>query len=427
MNESGPLCESELSESAARLMARCDQLADLSSSSDGLSRFYLTPEHRQANDLVGEWMEAAGLLVWEDAAANLWGRYQASTDARVPVKRLVLGSHLDTVPNAGRYDGMLGVLGALAAVEHLSKANIRLPFHLDIVGFGDEEGSRFGTTLLGSRAVAGTWLSDWWALTDAEGTSLQQAFEQFGLEPERIAEAALPSDQLIGYLELHIEQGPVLEDQDTPLGVVTSIAGARRFLIELEGFAGHAGNVPMTLRRDALAGAAELVLAVESVAKEEGIVATVGQLEALPGGVNVIPGSVQMSLDIRSAQDARRDRALNRIEQILEEIERRRGLSSQWREIHKAGAVACSDWWQKLQCQVLEELKLPPLRLMSGAGHDAMAMAEVTDCAMYFVRCKGGVSHHPDESIEQADLKPSVAALVSTLIRLSDDSQVVGR
>lgn len=427
MTRSLHLSDDDLRVSAARLMARCDQLASLSSDPQGLSRFYLTPEHRQANDLVGGWMNDAGLSVWEDAAANLWGRYPASTDSQIPVKRLILGSHLDTVPNAGRYDGMLGVLSALAAVEELTRGGIRLPFHVDIVGFGDEEGSRFGTTLLGSRAVAGSWQEDWWALTDDEGTTLRQAFEHFGLQPKRIAEAALSPGQLLGYLELHIEQGPVLEDRDTPLGVVTSIAGARRFLIELEGFAGHAGTVPMTLRRDALAGAAELVLAVESVAKEEGVVATVGQLEALRGGVNVIPGSVQMSLDIRSAQDDRRDRALSRIQQILEEIERRRGLSSQWREIHKAGAVACAGWWQKLQCRVLEELNLEPVRLMSGAGHDAMAMAEVTDCSMYFVRCKGGVSHHPDESIEQADLKPSVAALVSTLIRLGDELQIAGR
>ena len=416
------LSESELAQAAASMMARCDQLAGISCDLPRLSRFYLTPEHRQANDLVGTWMKTAGLVVWEDPAGNLWGRYPAATGtAGKPIKRLVLGSHLDTVPNGGRYDGMLGVLAALAGVEQLAKAGIDLPFHVDIVGFGDEEGSRFGTTRLGSRAVAGSWQDDWWALTDAEGTTLREAFEQFGLKPERIAEAALSPEQLIGYLELHIEQGPVLEDRGLPLGVVTSIAGARRFSIELEGFAGHAGTVPMALRRDALAGAAELVLAVESVAKEEDVVATVGQLKALPGGVNVIPGAVQLSLDIRSAQDGQRDRALKRIRERLADIEQRRGLSSHWQETHKAGAVACSDWWQQLQSRVLAELDMEPLRLMSGAGHDAMAMAEVTDCAMYFMRCRGGVSHHPDESIEQADLKPTLAAMAQTILRLADD------
>lgn len=419
MNSELNLSEENLADAAARLMARCDELAEISSDPSNLSRFYLTPEHRRANDQVAEWMWTAGLHTWEDSAGNLWGRYTAAENTAAPVQTLILGSHLDTVPNAGRYDGMLGVLTALSAVEQLRGADIRLPFHIDIVAFGDEEGSRFGTTLLGSRAVAGTWREAWWDLTDAGGISLGKAFEQFGLDPARIAEAARAPQDLLGYLELHIEQGPVLEQRNTPIGVVTAIAGARRYQIELTGYAGHAGTVPMEMRRDALSGAAEFILATEAVAKEFGVVATVGQCQALPGGVNVIPGTVQMSLDIRSADDSQRDKALTALRERFSGIEQKRSLTSVWREIHNAPAVACADWWQQLQTQVLSELNLEPLRLMSGAGHDAMAMAEIADCAMYFVRCKGGVSHHPDESVEQADLKPALATMVRTLTKLA--------
>lgn len=412
-----------LMSAAGKLMDWCDQLAQISADPECLSRFYVTPEHRRCNDQVTDWMQAVGLDTWEDTAGNLWGRYTAAPDSPAPVKTLILGSHLDTVPNAGRYDGMLGVLIALVAVEQLAADGVRLPFNVDIVGFGDEEGSRFGTTLLGSGAVAGTWKQSWWSLEDAEGITLAQAFERFGLEPTRISEAARSADELLGYLELHIEQGPVLEQMDQPLGVVTSIAGARRFQIEIDGYAGHAGTVPMALRTDALAGAAELVLAVERVAQENDIVATVGQLQAKPGAVNVIPGGAALSLDIRSGDDRRRDVALEKIQKAADEIVARRSLTQHWQEIHKAPAVACADWLQELQAKVLSDLDLQPVRLMSGAGHDAMAMANVTDCAMYFLRCKGGVSHHPDEAITESDLVPAIAALAMTLVALGEQKR----
>lgn len=415
--------DSALTAAATKLMNWCDQLAAISADPEVLSRFYLTPEHRRCNDQVAQWLEAAGLDSWEDAAGNLWGRYPAAPHSPAPVKSLILGSHLDTVPNAGRYDGMLGVLVAIAAVEQLVAANVGLPFHVDIVGFGDEEGSRFGTTLLGSRAVVGTWRQEWWALEDAGGVSLARAFEQFGLEPTRISEAARSPEDLLGYLELHIEQGPVLEQMNQPLGVVTAIAGARRFLIDITGYAGHAGTVPMNLRRDALAGVAEMVLAVERTARENEVVATVGQLECRPGAINVIPGSVRLSLDIRSGDNDRRDVALERIRQAVTDICMQRSLEQHWREIHKAPAVACADWLQSIQAGVLSDLNLEAVRLISGAGHDAMAMAGITDCAMYFVRCKGGVSHHPDEAIAESDLVPAIAAMANTLMALAEEEK----
>jgi allantoate deiminase len=334
--------------------------------------------------------------------------------------RLLLGSHLDSIPNAGRYDGILGVLVAIAAVEQLHAEDRRLPFAIDIIGFGDEEGTRFGSTLLGSRATAGSWKQEWWLLADREGVTLADAFKQFGLNPEDIANAALASANLLGYLEVHIEQGPVLEDTDHALGIVTSIAGARRFHIDVQGYAGHAGTVPMHMRKDALLGAALGVEMVERFAREKGVVATVGQLQCWPGAVNVIPGRARFSIDIRSGDDDLRDQTLAQIQQEFSELCRTRNLTCNWTEIHNAPAVLCADWMQDLQATVLESMNLEPVRLMSGAGHDAMAMAEITDVGMYFVRCKGGVSHHPDESVLVEDVALAITALTKTLLRIGE-------
>lgn len=402
---------------AARVMNWCDQLAAISASQDGISRFYLTPEHRRCNEQVAEWMKQVGMTTWTDAAGNLLGRYAGATD---DAKILLLGSHLDSIPNAGRYDGILGVLVAIAAVEQLHAEDRRLPFAIDIIGFGDEEGTRFGSTLLGSRATAGSWKHEWWALADREGVTLADAFKQFGLNPEDIANAALASANLLGYLEVHIEQGPVLEDTDHALGIVTSIAGARRFHIDVQGYAGHAGTVPMHMRKDALLGAALGVEMVERFAREKGVVATVGQLQCWPGAVNVIPGRARFSIDIRSGDDDLRDQTLAQIQQEFSELCRMRNLTCNWTEIHNAPAVLCADWMQDLQASVLESMNLEPVRLMSGAGHDAMAMAEITDVGMYFVRCKGGVSHHPDESVLVEDVALAITALTKTLLRIGE-------
>ena len=400
---------------AARVMNWCDQLAAISASPDGISRFYLTPEHRRCNEQVAVWMAQAGMTTWTDAAGNLLGHYAGATD---DAKILLLGSHLDSIPNAGRYDGILGVLLAIAAVEQLHTDNSKLPFAIEVVGFGDEEGTRFGSTLLGSRALAGTWNPAWWSLADRDGISLADAFKEFGLQPDHIGTAALKSADLLAYLEVHIEQGPVLEDTDHALGIVTSIAGARRFHIDVKGYAGHAGTVPMHMRKDALLGAALGVELIERLARENGVVATVGQLEVWPGAVNVIPGRARFSIDIRSGDDDRRDETLAKIQHEFSDICKSRQLTCNWTEIHNAPAVLCADWIQGVQAQVLEDMNLEPVRLMSGAGHDAMAMAEITDVAMYFVRCKGGVSHHPDESVMVEDVALALDALTRTLLKL---------
>lgn len=405
---------------AKTVMAQCDELAAISSKQGRLDRYYLTPEHRECSNRLTEFMEAAGMVVWEDAVGNLWGRYAAKPTEGRSSRSLIMGSHHDSVPNAGRYDGPLGVLSAIAAVAYLHDLGERLPFHVDVVAFGDEEGARFGTTLLGSQPVAGHWKPEWWDLCDKEGVSLRQAFEQFGLNPSRIQECALDPRSLLGYLELHIEQGPVLEAGDHPLGVVTGIAGARRFEVRILGKAGHAGTVPMNMRRDALLGASEANLAVERIAKDMGVVATVGQIEARPGAVNVIPGEVTLSLDIRAMGDATRDAALERMRSSIGASCTKRGLEAKWEETHSAASVSCAPWLQKCQAEVLESMHLEPVHLPSGAGHDAMAMAQLTDTGMFFTRCADGLSHHPEESVLTEDVAYGIEAMARLLFKLTD-------
>lgn len=401
---------------ANKVMHWCDQLAAISSHPENISRFYLTPEHKRCNALVAQWMQEAGMETWVDAAGNICGRYDAKNAC---AKTLVLASHLDSIPNAGAYDGILGVLIAIAVVEQLYQSDITLPYAIDIIGFSDEEGTRFGSTLLGSRAVAGTWNPDWWELKDRNGISLKQAFIDFGLEPDNIHSAARNPDDLLAYLEVHIEQGPVLEDENLALGIVSAIAGARRFAIEIEGYAGHAGTVPMPMRKDALVGAALGVVLVENIANEFNVVATVGKIECGPGAVNVIPGHAKFTIDIRSGDDQLRDQAFAKIQHELDMICINRNLAASWNEIHNAPAVVCADWIQALQASVLCDMNLNPYKLMSGAGHDAMAMADICDVAMYFVRCKGGVSHHPDESVTVEDVALAIEALGNTLQKLA--------
>ncbi|MBW8189773.1 allantoate amidohydrolase [Neiella marina] len=405
---------------AEQIMAWCDELASISAESEGIHRFYLTPEHHACNERVATWMRQATMTTHVDQAGNLIGRYASN---QADAKTLIIGSHLDTIPNAGRYDGILGVLLPIAVIDLLQRQGIQLPFHIDVIGFGDEEGIRFGATLLGSRAVAGTWDNNWWSLNDRADTSLAQAFDQFGLDPDAITQAAYAAEQLLGYLEVHIEQGPVLEQQGLPVGIVSAIAGARRFQIDIEGQAGHAGTVPMTMRQDALLGASEAALLIEQTAQKFGVVATVGQLTCGPGAVNVIPGNVRFSLDIRSVDDAVRDEAIGHLQQQLEKICHQRRLTCQWHQIHQAPAVKCAPWWLELQQQTMASLALKPLVLMSGAGHDAMAFADMTDIAMYFVRCKGGISHHPDESITSADVAVAFDTLLETLLQLGQQTQ----
>lgn len=401
---------------ARRVLGQCDQLAALSALDTGILRAYLTPEHARANSQVGEWMAAAGMRHWVDAAGNICGRY-ASPDPQAPV--LLLGSHLDTVPNAGKYDGILGVVGAIDVIRSLRQAAVTLPFHVDIIGFADEEGTRFGATLLGSKAVAGLWDDSFWARTDSAGVSMAEAAQAFGLEPTAIASASRRADRLLGYWELHIEQGPVLEAQNKPLGVVSAIAGARRFNLQVDGMAGHAGTVPMHLRQDALVTAAHIILEAERIARQFKVVATVGQISASPGAVNVIPGRVSLSLDIRSNEDKLRDTALAELQYSVNRINP--ATPVHWSETHNSPAVSCDRGFQTLLAQAIKAQGLDAPTLPSGAGHDAMAIAAICPVAMLFMRCEKGISHHPAEAVTRADTQLALQALRSALLLLAEE------
>lgn len=384
------------------IMGWADALAAVTETPGSLTRTFLTPQHRQAADLAIGWMEAAGMSARLDSIGNVVGRYEGDALGR---PALLLGSHLDTVRDAGRYDGMLGVLTAIACVGALHREGTRLPFAIEIFGFGDEEGVRFQSTLIGSRAVAGTFDPALLAKKDAQGTTLADALRTFGLDPARIPEAARRRDDALAYVELHIEQGPVLESKDLALGVVTSIAGVGRFTMDITGQAGHAGTVPMGLRRDALTAAAEAVVAIERCCAEHGggVVGTVGQLTVSPGATNVIPGHVRFSLDIRAARDEDRRSATELVLERLHGICDRRGLRLDVTQTHENGATACAPWLMDQIGAAIAGEGIAPFRLLSGAGHDAMALADLVDVGMLFVRCARGISHNPAESITTAD------------------------
>ncbi|MEM6709442.1 MAG: allantoate amidohydrolase [Pseudomonadota bacterium] len=401
---------------AQAAIARCLELSTISSLADGICRTYLSDEHRRANTRVGDWLTDAGLKPRIDAVGNLCARWPADAED-APV--LLLGSHLDTIPNAGPYDGVLGVMLGLAAVETFRARGERLPFHVDLYGFAEEEGVRFGTTLITSLAVAGRFDPDWWQLTDSDGVSLATAFRTFGLDPAAVAEASRAEDKLLGFYEVHIEQGPVLEAESLPLGTVSGIAGNRRLRARVIGQAGHAGTTPMALRRDAGVAAAWGIQTLEALALEQGIMATVGQLELLPGGVNVIPGEASFSVDVRDLDDGRRDRVLETFVTRMSDHCAARGLRFEIDEFHSAVAVPCSVRLQQATDAALAALGHPPKTLPSGAGHDAMAFAGVCDSGMLFLRCTGGISHHPDEHVTATDVAWSLAALIETLRQLA--------
>lgn len=390
-----------------QIMARVDELATVSETADSLTtRTFGSEAMRRANALVGNWMRATGLGVSTDGIGNLRG-FQAR-DGR-PL--LLLGSHLDTVREAGRFDGPLGVLTALACAEMAASGGYgMLPFRLGVVGFSDEEGVRFGTSYLGSDALAGNpFDAARLALTDANGVTLAQAIREVGGQPEALAAEALdPAAEggLLGYVEVHLEQGPVLEAHDLPVGVVSAIAGQSRFAFRFEGQAGHAGTTPMALRKDALAGAAEFIGMVETLAlDEEGLVATVGQLEVRPGAGNVIPGSAAGSLDVRSPLDAQRLDACARLRAEAAAVARRRGLRLDWRDVQAHPATPCDAALRAALAGAVEAAGYPALELPSGAGHDAVALSHRMPTAMLFVRCKDGLSHHPLESVTQEDVQ----------------------
>ncbi len=411
--------------SAQHIIQRIETLAKVTDVPGNVTRTFASPAMRRANELVGSWMQAAGMQTRVDAMGNLIGHYAGvAPDA----KTLLLGSHLDTVRNAGKYDGPLGVILAIACVDYFYQRKLRLPFAIEVIGFSDEEGVRFQTAYLGSKALAGGFNPKELQCKDADGITLAEAIQPYGGNLAAIKSAKLNPRTLLGYVEAHIEQGPVLEQQKLAVGTVSAIAGQTRARIRFIGRAGHAGTTPMDLRRDALCAAAEFILAVESLAqKTSGAVATVGEISPRSPASNVIPGEVDLTLDVRHEKDAVRQSMHTGITRFAREIARRRRLKFDYRVVHETAAVKCSPELSELLGKSVQRRQKMRLTLPSGAGHDAAMMARICPVAMLFIRCKGGVSHHPDESVKTGDVQIALDVMVDFLQALAEKAGAAGQ
>jgi allantoate deiminase len=400
-------------------MERCDILGAISEEPERLTRRYGTEEMRQANAAVAEWMRAAGMQTRSDAIGNLIGRYEGSSP---DAKTFLLGSHLDTVRDAGKYDGPLGVMVALACVERLHARGERLPFALEVYAFADEEGLRYRTLYLGSTVVAGIFDPAALAREDADEISLADTIRAFGGDPDNLAESARHPEGLLGYAEIHIEQGPVLEERGYPVGVVSAIQGQTGVGVIFTGEAGHAGTVPMAMRHDALAAAAEFTLAVEALGQQTpGLVATVGRFQVAPDASNVIPGLAELSLDVRHPENSARLEAVDKLHAQAEVIAQRRGVQLDWRAGAGQASVACSPHLMDLFSRTVAEAGYPEMTLPSGAGHDAAIMAQITEIAMLFVRCTRGISHSPAEAVAAEDVAVAIEVTERFLSLLAKD------
>ncbi len=402
----------------AKILDMARQLARFSETPDGLTCTYLSPAHKAAAAQLRDWMRAAGLTAQIDAVGNVVGRYSSAAPA---AKTLIVASHYDTVVNAGRFDGRLGILTALAVAEHLAGIGLALPFHLDVIGFAEEEGVRFAAPYLGSSAVAGRFDAAVLQRSDKDGVRFGSLLQEQGVDRDAIARLARLPETLRGYLEVHIEQGPVLLDKNLPVGIVTAIAGSARFHVSVRGTAGHAGTVPMALRHDAAAAAAEIVLAVERRCSEgPTLVGTVGQLAVPHGLINVIPGSCELSLDVRAADDTVRDCAIADIVAAAQSIAARRGVTVEISAIGAHSAVPCSPAMQAALAQSVARTGIAPFHLASGAGHDAAMFDGLTEIGMLFVRCgNGGVSHSPLETVTAEDADVAARVLLDVLVHLT--------
>jgi len=398
------------------IMDWAEQIGAMSEDEQGLTCTYMTPTHRKIASQLAKWMREAGMHAHIDAVGNVVGRY-LSTDPGA--RTLLTGSHYDTVRNGGKYDGRQGILTAIAVVKHLHETGETLPFHLEVIGFAEEEGVRFKSTFLGSSAVIGQFDPKLLDLRDRDGQQLRDVLTEADHDVNAIAAIARDPSDLLGFVEVHIEQGPVLLERGLPVGVVTSIAGSKRYLVELKGVASHAGTTPMPMRKDAAAAAAEIILYVEQRCAQDqdsALVGTVGQLQVPNGSTNVIPGACTLSLDIRAANNAARDAAVDDILAHIQKVCEKRHISVDIEQTVAADCAPCAPRLMEQLAAAVERNGIPAFHLASGAGHDAMLMARVTDVAMLFTRCgNGGISHNPLETMTDDDADLSARILLSFL------------
>ena len=393
------------------LLRQADELARFTEDAPRVTRTYLSAQHKQAGEYLIALMRRAGMNARFDALGNIVGRYEAA-DPSAPV--VMTGSHQDSVRNAGKYDGLFGIITAIACVKDLNERGVRLPYTLEVVGFGDEEGVRFGATLIGSKAMAGRFAPEWLDKIDEQGITMRQALVEFGGDPDGWRGVDRRGKNVVAYVESHIEQGPVLLNEGLPLGVVTAIAGGTRLNVRVIGLAGHAGTVPMGARQDALAAAAEMVLLVERHCETTaGLVGTVGKMAVLPGAINVIPQDVAFTIDVRSGDDALRRAAVAAVRAGISDIARRRRVQADVADFFTADAAPCDPALQAAFAEAIAAHGIPARHLPSGAGHDAMEFPAVAPMAMLFVRCgNNGISHHPDETMTAADADIATSVLL---------------
>jgi allantoate deiminase len=404
----------EMRERAEEVIARCRKLATFSEDQVGTRRTFLSAPMRDCHREIARWMEPLGAVVRIDAVGNLRATYPG---AQAGAAKLLIGSHLDTVPNSGAYDGVLGVMLAISLLEALHGR--RLPFGIEVVGFSEEEGVRFGVPFIGSRALVGRLDAEVLKVQDSQGISLQKAIEDFGLNPAEISQADL-NVEYFGCIEFHIEQGPVLEELRLPLASVDSIAGQSRLEFTFHGRSNHAGTTPMHVRRDALAAAAEWTTAVENCARSvPDLVATVGMIEAKPGATNVIAGETRATLDVRHGSDEIRTRVVKDLVERAQEIAGRRGLTSEWETLLEQPAVAMDPFLVSEIERAIAKTGATPHRMVSGAGHDAMILAEKVPASMIFLRTPGGISHDPAESVAVEDVEKAIECGLHLLDQLA--------
>jgi allantoate deiminase len=406
---------------AERVMRRCQQLAQCSEVATQITRTFCSPAMQAAHGLVRGWMDLAGMKCRLDPATNLIGRYSSPLARAGTTSVVLMGSHLDSVKGAGKYDGTLGVLMGIALVEMLRESTVELPFALDVVAFCEEEGVRYQTPYIGSRALIGDLTEDVLQRCDAAGISMAEAIRGFGGDPDNLHEAIYPERDVIAYLESHIEQGPILELRDLPVGVVTGIAGQSRAAVEFVGRAGHAGTMPMSARRDALAAAAEMVIEVERIARSRSdLVATVGCLNVTPNVANVIPARASLRFEVRSLDDQARKSGFEQIIDHAQAIADRRGVAFEVSRSEDSPTTHCNAQLIEMACAAVLDAGVEPFQLPSGAGHDAVALAKNFPVAMLFVRCPGGISHHPLEAVAEGDVAIALDVSRRLILRLAD-------
>lgn len=416
---------------AATLLERCDALALCTEEPGRITRTFCSAAMQEAHALVREWMTDAGMSVQLDAAGNLIGTYPASgRPTGSPAltghtsRKVLIGSHLDTVADAGRYDGILGVLMGIAVVEALGETQAMLPWQVEVIGFSEEEGVRFQTPFIGSLALVGTLDEPLLARCDAAGVSVRDALAHFGCDPKAINQCAIASGSIVAFLEAHIEQGPVLEAHNEALGMVAAIAGQTRLTVQWQGEGGHAGTAPMALRNDPLPVAGRWIAAVEELGRATpGLVATVGRLNVDPNVPNCIPRRVTASLDVRHEDDGVRLAAVEKLLAMAEQLGREAQVTATISRQHEHAAVAMHATLASRLAAATERLGVPCRQMVSGAGHDAGVLAPVVPTAMLFLRSPGGVSHHPDEAVLPGDVALAIATLVEVIQDLAKDER----